>query len=110
MFMCTAGQARPRFGNGLHHQSGLGDAKTGAAIRLRDADAEPSVIGKGAVEVLREAAVVVLGEPVVVAKARADLLDRCADRLLLGREREIHQRARAPAPGRLANGGPPLRS
>ena len=41
---------------------------------------------EGAVEVVREPAVAVLGEPVVVAEPRADLLDRVADRLLLGRQ------------------------
>mgnify|MGYP003348759412 CR=1 FL=1 len=40
------------------------------------------VIGEGAVEVLRKAAIAVLGEPVFVAKARADFLDRFADRTL----------------------------
>ena len=37
-----------------------------------------------------KAAVAVLAQPVVVAEARADFLDRVADRLLLGGKREIH--------------------
>ena len=43
-------------------------------------------VGEGAVEIVREPAVVVLGEPIIVAKARADLTNRVADRLLLGRQ------------------------
>ena len=81
-----AGQARARLGDGLHHQRRFGDAEARAAVLLRDADAEPAVVREGAVEIVRKAAVAVLGEPVVVAEPRADLADRVADRLLLGRQ------------------------
>ena len=81
-----AGQAGAGFRDRLHHQRGLGDAEAGTAVGLRDADAEPAVVGEGAVKIVRKAAVAILGEPVVVGKSRADASDRLADRLLLGRE------------------------
>ena len=46
---------------------------------------QPS-LAKAAMEVVWEAARLVLGEPVVVAKPRADFLDRGADGLLFGRQ------------------------
>jgi hypothetical protein len=43
---------------------------------LRDADAKPAVGGDGAVEIFRKCAVAVALEPIIVAKARADFLNR----------------------------------
>ena len=79
----SARQPRPRLGDGLHHQRGFRHAETRPAVFLGDADPEPAGIREGAMKIVREAAVAVLGEPVIVAKTRADFLDRGADRLLL---------------------------
>jgi hypothetical protein len=73
----------------VHHDRRLGDAEAGAAIGLRDADAEPAVVGERAIELLGEFAVAVARQPIVVGKPRADLLDRGADRLLQLRKGEI---------------------
>jgi len=45
---------------------------------LRDADAEPAVGSDGAAKILRECAVAVALEPIVVAKTRAGFLDGVA--------------------------------
>jgi hypothetical protein len=52
-------------------------------------DAEPAVAREGLVEIGREAAFAVALQPVVVVEARAELRDRLAQALLLGRQREI---------------------
>jgi hypothetical protein len=49
---------------------------------LRDADAEPAVIGQRAVKLVRELPVAVALEPIIVAEACANLLDCGADGLL----------------------------
>ncbi len=82
--------------DGLHQDRRLGDAEARAAVFLRDADAEPAVIGKGAMKVVREAAFLILAEPVIVAEPRADALDRIADRLLFGGKGKIHPGPRYP--------------
>ena len=45
---------------------------------LRDADAEPAIGGKRTMERVGKFAVAVAIEPIIVAEARADLLDRAA--------------------------------
>ena len=77
-----AGQAGARRGDGLHHDGGFGDAEARAAIGFRDADAEPAVVGERAIELFGKFAVAVALQPIIVAKARADFLDRGAHRLL----------------------------
>ena len=80
----------PVRGDRLHHQRRLGDAEARAAVRLRHGDAEPAGVGERAVEVVGEAALAVLAQPVVGVERRAEPLDRVADAFLLGREGEIH--------------------
>jgi hypothetical protein len=46
---------------------------------LRNADAEPAVIGQRAIELLGEFSVAVALEPIIVAETRADLFDCGAD-------------------------------
>ena len=55
-----------------------------------NADAEPAGVRERTMEVVREAALAVLGEPIVGVEFLAHALDRAADRLLFGGEREIH--------------------
>src|SRR4249920_559632 len=74
-----AREAGARFSDGLHHDSGLGYAEARAAVYLRDRDAKPALLSEGAVEILWEATFAILGEPVVVGKASADLLDCRSD-------------------------------
>jgi hypothetical protein len=45
---------------------------------LWDADAEPAIGRDGAAEILGKCAVAVACQPIIVAKARADFLDRGA--------------------------------
>jgi hypothetical protein len=49
---------------------------------LRDADAEPAVIGQSAVKLFGKISVAIAFEPVIVAKARANFFDCGAYRLL----------------------------
>ncbi|MHC2151148.1 hypothetical protein ACVIW3_002077 [Bradyrhizobium diazoefficiens] len=73
-----------------HHDRGFGDAEPRAAIGLRHADAEPAGVGQRLVEIVREAAVVVLLQPVGIGKTFTDLGDGIANGFLLIGEREIH--------------------
>ena len=57
---------------------------------LRDADAEPAAIDEGLIEVFREAAFLVLLQPVIVAELGADRGDRVLYVLLGFAEAEIH--------------------
>ncbi len=77
-----AGEAGARRGDRLHHDGGFGDAETGTAIGLRDADAEPAAGGDGAAEFFGKRPVAITLEPIIVAKARADFLHRLAQRQL----------------------------
>jgi len=77
-----AGKAGARRGDRLHHHGRFADAKPRAAVGLRDADAEPAVIGQSAVKLLGKISVAIAFEPVIVGKARADFLDCGAHRLL----------------------------
>jgi len=79
-----------RFGNRLHHHRRLADAESRSAVRFRHRDAEPAVARTRLVEIHREFAILVAREPVLVAEAFAQLLDRFADAFLLGRRAEIH--------------------
>jgi hypothetical protein len=58
-------------------------------MALRNADAEPAVVGQRAVEVVGEFSVGVAGKPIVAVEARANLFDRGADRLLQLGEGEV---------------------
>ena len=73
-----------------HHDRGFGDAEPGTAIGLGNADAEPSRIGQRLVEIVREAALVVLPQPIGVVEILTDLGDRVTDGLLLVGEGEVH--------------------
>ena len=70
--------------DGPHHDRGIGDAETRAAIFLGDADAEPAGIRQRLVEVGGKAALLVLLQPIGVIEARADLCHGVADRFLVG--------------------------
>src|SRR5207249_377148 len=74
----------------LHHHRGGADAEAGAAVLLRHGDAEPAIARAGLLELPREFAVAVVRQPIVVAKALAELRNRFADALLLGREAKVH--------------------
>src|SRR6185312_14435009 len=74
----------------LHHQRGFGDAEAGAAEFLRHRDAEPSRLRKGAVEIVRKAAVAVLGEPIRVIEALAQAAHGCAKLFLRVGEADAH--------------------
>ncbi len=81
---------RAGFGDGLHHQYGLGDAETGAAVLLRHRNAEPTGRGQGGMKLVRKIAGAVLLKPVGVVELRAELANLIADLLLLRTQREIH--------------------
>src|SRR5690606_40618466 len=70
-----------------------GHAQAGAAVLLGHGDAQPAVVGQGRVEVVRETAVAVALQPVVVRKTLAYAADGIAQGELVGREFKIHQRA-----------------
>ena len=83
-------QRRARFGDRLHHDRGLGDAESGSAVLFRHGDTQPPGIGHGAVEILGEAAVLVLLQPVFAVELGAQLADAVLDGELLFCEGEIH--------------------
>src|SRR6266851_767712 len=85
-----AGHAGAGFRNRPHHDRGIHDPQTGAAIGLGNADAEPAGIRQGLVEVGRETALLVLLQPIGIVETRADLCHGVADRFLIGCESEIH--------------------
>ena len=87
----SARHAGAGFGDGPHHDRGLGDAETGTAILLGNTNAEPAFRGECRVEIVRKAALAISFEPVRIVEAAADGQDRIADRLLFGAESEIHQ-------------------
>ncbi|MET4844366.1 hypothetical protein ABIF62_004861 [Bradyrhizobium japonicum] len=84
------GHAGTGFRDGAHHDRGFGDAEPRAAIGFGHADAEPAGVRQRLVEVVREAAVMVLLQPIGVGKTFADLCDSVANGFLLIGEREIH--------------------
>ncbi len=92
------GAAEPgaRLRDRLHDDRRLGDAEAAAAIFLRHRDPEPAGLGHRAVELVRERAVGVLLQPVLVAEALAQPRHRVADFELLGGQRETHRRLRCP--------------
>jgi hypothetical protein len=49
---------------------------------LRNADTQPAVVGQRAIKLFGKFSVAVALKPIIVVKARADFLDRGADRLL----------------------------
>ena len=92
-FICTAeapGHAGAGFRDRPHHDRGIEDAETRAAIGFGNADAEPAGIRQRLVEVGGIAAFLVLLQPIGIVEPRADFCDRVADRFLVGCEREIH--------------------
>ncbi len=70
-----ARHAGARLRDRAHHRRRLGYAEAGAAIVLGNADAEPAAGRDRAVELVREDAVAVAAEPVLVAEAGADAPD-----------------------------------
>ncbi len=80
----SAGHAGPGFGDRPHHDRSIGDAQTGTAIGLGNADAEPAGVGQRLVEVGGIPALLVLLQPVGVVEARADPCHGVADGFLVG--------------------------
>ncbi len=72
MFMCTAERPdmpAPDPAMACIMMRGLGDAEARAAVRLRDADAQPAVPGERLMEIGRKAADLVLLQPILGVKA-----------------------------------------
>ena len=84
-----AGKSGARRRDGLHHHRGLGDAEARAAEGFRNADAKPAIPRQRAMKFVRKLTVEIAREPIIIAKARANLLDRRAHRLLQVCEREV---------------------
>ena len=81
------------FGDRLHQDGRLGDAETGAAIRLRHGDAEPVALGHGGEEGIGEGRGPVALQPVRVVEPGAELQHLVADLLLFVGQGEVHRRA-----------------
>ena len=88
------GAAHRRAGlrNRLHHDRGLGDAEAGAAVFLRQRDAEPAAFRDRLMERVRKRAVAVACEPILVVEAGAELRDGVAQLELIRGEGKIHVR------------------
>src|SRR5712672_1923374 len=71
-------------GDRLHQDRGFGDPEPAAAISLRHCDAEPAGPGHRLVELVRKITLLVLLQPVFVAKARAQPRHRVPQFPLLG--------------------------
>jgi hypothetical protein len=82
---CSAFRDRPQ-----HHCS-FCDAETRSAILVRHGNPKQAGIGDSSVEVLRERALKVLLQPIIVVETRAELLDETANLLLIVRKREVHR-------------------
>ncbi len=91
-----AAEPGPGLGDRLHHHRRLADAEPAAAIFLRHGDAEPPARGHRPVKLARKAALLVLPQPIIVAKARAQPRDRLTDLLLLRAQGEAHLALRLP--------------
>ena len=59
------------FGDRLHQDRGFGDAEPAAAVSLRHRNAEPPGLSHRPMELVRKTALIVLLQPVFVAKAPA---------------------------------------
>src|SRR4029453_12182300 len=86
----AARRAGARGADLVEHQRGLGDAEPGAAVFLRDRDAEPAIAREGLHEVARVLGAVVLVEPVVEGEGAGERPRLLPDQLLRFREREVH--------------------
>ncbi len=78
------------FGDRLHQDRGFGNAEPAAAISLRHCNAEPTRFGHRPMELLREAAFLVLLQPILVAEARAQPRHGIPQFLLLDAQRKRH--------------------
>ena len=85
-----AAHGRAGFRDRLHHEHGLGDAETGAAVLFRHRNAEPAGRGQGGVQLMRKRAGAILLQPIGIVELGAELADLVADLLLLRAQREIH--------------------
>jgi hypothetical protein len=68
----------------------------GAAVRLRNQDADPALLGEGVVEVPGKLVALVPGAPVLVVESPAEPAGFLADRLELASPCEIHARQDRP--------------
>ena len=78
------------FGDGLHQDRGFGDAEPAAAISLRHRNAEPAGLGHRLMELVRKTALLVLFQPIFVAKARAQPRHGFPQLPLLGAQPKCH--------------------
>ena len=79
-----------RTGHRHHHERGFGDAEPRAADLFGHGDAEPAAVRHGPVEGVREGAVAVACEPVVVVEIGHDLADCVDDGGLVFGKFELH--------------------
>ena len=77
------GAARSR--DGGHHKRRFGDAQPGATIFTRHGDAEPSSIRHRLVEFMRETALAVAFQPIIVTEPANGCRHPADDRLLIVR-------------------------
>ena len=63
----------------MHHDGCLGDTETRAAIFLRHGDAEPAIVGHGAMKFLGKFPVFVARQPVLVVETGNDSADALSD-------------------------------
>ena len=80
-----AAEPRTRLSDRLHQDRRFADAETAAAIDLGHRDAKPARFGHRPMELVRKAALGVLLQPVLIAKALAQPEHRSPDLLLVGR-------------------------
>jgi hypothetical protein len=79
-----------RFRHRVHQDGGFGHAEIGAAIFLGHGHAKPAGLRHRLVEIVRKLAGFVPVQPIIVVEAGAQAFHILADRLLFGREYEIH--------------------
>src|SRR5262249_24860763 len=79
------------FGNGLHHDGGLGDAEAGSAVRFRHGNAEPTGRGERRMQLVRKLTAAILVQPIAIVELEAELAGLIPDLLLLGAQCEIHR-------------------
>ena len=72
------------FRNGLHHNRGIDDAKTGTSVLFGDCNPQPTIAGQLLMQLSREAAYAIACQPELVVEFLADPQDRIADSLLFG--------------------------
>ncbi len=85
-----SGHAAAGFRDRAHHDRGFRDAEARTAELFGNADAEPAGLRHRLIELVREAAVAVLRQPIGVVEPAADFQDPVANGVLLSGEGEVH--------------------